>query len=31
MLTFQEIILNLHHYWASKGCAIVQPLDMEVG
>ena len=31
MLTFQEIILKLHHYWASKGCAIIQPLDMEVG
>ncbi|GAB4225321.1 MAG: glycine--tRNA ligase subunit alpha [Francisella sp.] len=31
MLTFQEIILKLHHYWSSKGCAIIQPLDMEVG
>ncbi|QIV95910.1 glycyl-tRNA synthetase alpha chain [Allofrancisella inopinata] len=31
MLAFQEIILKLHHYWASKGCAIIQPLDMEVG
>ena len=31
MLTFQKIILKLHHYWASKGCAIIQPLDMEVG
>ena len=31
MLTFQDIILKLHHYWASKGCAIIQPLDMEVG
>ncbi|MDE4972363.1 glycine--tRNA ligase subunit alpha, partial [Francisella tularensis] len=31
MITFQEIILKLHHYWASIGCAIVLPRDMEVG
>jgi glycyl-tRNA synthetase alpha chain len=31
MLTFQEIILQLQHYWAKQGCVIVQPLDMEVG
>ena len=30
-MTFQEIILRLQSYWAERGCAIVQPLDMEVG
>ena len=29
--TFQEIILNLQKYWADKGCALIQPYDMEVG
>lgn len=29
--TFQEIILNLQHFWADQGCVILQPLDMEVG
>ena len=29
--SFQEIILRLQKYWASKGCAILQPYDMEVG
>ena len=28
---FQEIILRLQAYWASHGCAIMQPYDMEVG
>ncbi len=28
---FQEVILNLQSYWASKGCAVLQPYDMEVG
>ena len=28
---FQEIILRLMSYWASKGCAVLQPYDMEVG
>lgn len=30
-LTFQEIILILQNYWASRGCVILQPYDMEVG
>ena len=30
-LTFQDIILKLQHFWAAKGCTIVQPLDCEVG
>ncbi|HFE38886.1 MAG TPA: glycine--tRNA ligase subunit alpha [Gammaproteobacteria bacterium] len=29
--TFQGLILALQHYWASQGCVIIQPLDMEVG
>ncbi len=29
--SFQEIILRLQGYWAAKGCAILQPYDMEVG
>ncbi len=29
--SFQEIILRLQTYWATHGCAILQPYDMEVG
>ena len=29
--SFQEVILRLQTYWATKGCAIMQPYDMEVG
>jgi glycyl-tRNA synthetase alpha chain (EC 6.1.1.14) len=29
--TFQGLILALQDYWAQQGCAVVQPLDMEVG
>ncbi|MEX2520698.1 MAG: glycine--tRNA ligase subunit alpha [Paracoccaceae bacterium] len=29
--SFQEIILRLQTYWAGKGCALLQPYDMEVG
>jgi glycyl-tRNA synthetase alpha chain len=31
MLTFQQIILRLQEYWDAQGCAILQPVDMEVG
>ena len=31
VITFQEMILKLQHYWVEQGCAIVQPLDLEVG
>ena len=31
MLTFQEIILSLQHYWDKQGCVLLQPYDMEVG
>jgi glycyl-tRNA synthetase alpha chain len=30
-LSFQDIILTLQNFWASKGCAILQPYDVEVG
>ncbi|VAX77070.1 Glycine--tRNA ligase alpha subunit [Serratia symbiotica] len=29
--TFQDLILTLQYYWASQGCTIVQPLDIEIG
>ncbi len=29
--TFQGLINALQDYWSKQGCAIVQPLDMEVG
>jgi glycyl-tRNA synthetase alpha chain len=31
MRTFQELVLALQAYWGGKGCAILQPYDMEVG
>jgi glycyl-tRNA synthetase alpha chain len=31
MLSFQQLILRLQHYWADQGCALLQPYDMEVG
>jgi len=30
-LSFQDLILKLHAYWAKQGCVILQPYDMEVG
>jgi glycyl-tRNA synthetase alpha chain len=29
--TFQDLILTLQNYWASKGCLILQPYDNEMG
>ena len=29
--SFQEVLLRLTEYWAARGCAILQPYDMEVG
>jgi glycyl-tRNA synthetase alpha chain len=29
--TFQDIIFTLQQFWANEGCAVLQPLDMEVG
>ncbi len=31
LLTFQDLILRLQTYWATRGCAILQPYDMEMG
>ncbi len=31
MKSFQEIILTLQNFWAAQGCAILQPIDIEVG
>ncbi len=31
ILSFQDLILKLQHYWGRQGCVLVQPLDMEVG
>ncbi|MGE3844158.1 MAG: glycine--tRNA ligase subunit alpha [Vicinamibacterales bacterium] len=30
-MTFQDLIFKLSEYWASQGCLIQQPLDIEVG
>ncbi|MFY9270692.1 MAG: glycine--tRNA ligase subunit alpha [Candidatus Manganitrophaceae bacterium] len=30
-LTFQELFLALHRYWADQGCLILQSYDTEVG
>jgi glycyl-tRNA synthetase alpha chain len=30
-MTFQELILTLERFWASRGCLIQQPYDLEVG
>ena len=31
MITFQEVILRLQEYWNNQGCALLQPIDIEVG
>lgn len=31
MITFQEVILRLQDYWNKQGCALLQPIDTEVG
>ena len=30
-MTFQDLILTLQKYWGDQGCAVLQPLDVEVG
>jgi len=30
-LTFQDLILTLQNFWASRGCLILQPYDNEMG
>jgi glycyl-tRNA synthetase alpha chain len=29
--SFQEVILRLQKFWSEQGCALLQPIDMEVG
>jgi len=31
MLTFQQLVLRLQEFWDERGCALLQPYDMEVG
>lgn len=31
MFSFQEIIFRLQKFWADQGCAVLQPIDTEVG
>ena len=31
MLTFQQLILRLNDFWDRRGCALLQPYDMEMG
>ena len=31
MLTFQQLIFRLNQFWDGRGCAILQPYDMEMG
>ena len=31
MKSFQKIIFDLQNFWSSQGCAILQPIDIEVG
>jgi glycyl-tRNA synthetase alpha chain len=31
IVTFQSLILKLSEFWVSRGCALQQPLDVEVG
>jgi glycyl-tRNA synthetase alpha chain len=28
---FQDVILTLQQFWARQGCALLQPIDLEVG
>jgi glycyl-tRNA synthetase alpha chain len=30
-VTFQDLILTLHRFWADQGCVIHQPYDLEMG
>jgi glycyl-tRNA synthetase alpha chain len=30
-MTFQDLILTLQRYWGAQGCAVLQPLDLEMG
>jgi glycyl-tRNA synthetase alpha chain len=30
-VTFQDVILSLHRFWADQGCVVHQPYDLEMG
>ncbi|NLX10947.1 MAG: glycine--tRNA ligase subunit beta [Chloroflexi bacterium] len=30
-LSFQDVILKLHHFWGERGCVIWQPYNIQVG
>ena len=30
-LTFQQVILKLHHFWAAQGCLIWEPYNVQLG
>ncbi len=30
-LTFQDLVLRLHQFWAKHGCLLLQPYDIEMG
>lgn len=30
-MTFQDVILSLHRFWADQGCVVHQPYDLEMG
>lgn len=30
-MNFQQVIFTIQRYWGDQGCAIVQPLDLQVG
>ncbi len=31
VISFQDVILRLQTYWSRQGCALLQPIDLEVG
>ena len=31
MLSFQQLVLRLNEFWDRRGCALLQPYDMEMG
>ena len=31
MLTFQQLVLRLNEFWDRRGCALLQPYDLEMG
>lgn len=31
IITFQELIFTMQKFWSNQGCAILQPIDTEVG